>query len=170
MTNNPKRIEEALAIGVEGLNRDKLAALVAEAKFFLGKGKHDVICLRGKTRSSHVNLMWETYQRLSFEAEWCTGQDLHLFERAIIFDEEDVICLEDEAKSYLWDFLPEEFVQKDEATDFEKERKKQWFLRKIKKWEGTGYIVYVGGKPIDYVPENSPTTKTAIKINKEARI
>lgn len=169
MRNKLKQINEALVRGVEELNRDKLAALVSEAKYFLGKGKHDVNCLRGKTRSSHVNMMWDTYQRLRFEVNWCTGQDLRLFERAIIFDEEDVICLEDEAKSYLWDSLPEEFELKDEAAYFEKERKKQWFLCKIR-WKGTGYILYVGGKPIVYMSEDSPAIKTTIKINTEARI
>lgn len=169
MRNKLKQINEALVRGVEELNRDKLAALVSEAKYFLGKGKHDVNCLRGKTRSSHVNMMWDTYQRLRFEVNWCTGQDLRLFERAIIFDEENVICLEDEAKSYLWDSLPEEFELKDETAYFEKERKKQWFLYKIN-WEGIGYIVYVGGEPIVYMPEDSSTIQTTIKINTEARI
>lgn len=169
MKNKLKQIEEALVKGVEELMHDKLAALVAEAKYFLGKGRYDVNCLRGKRRSSHVNLMWDTYQKLYLEVDWCTGQDLRLFERAITFDEEDVICLEDEAKSYLWDFLPEEFVLKDEATDFEKEREKQWFLCKVK-WKGIGYIVYVGGKPIVYMPEDSAPIKTTIKINTEARI
>lgn len=169
MINKLQQIADVLSRGVEKLNRDKLAALVAVAKHFLGRGRYDVTCLRGKTRSSHINLMWDTYQKLYFEVDWCTGQDLRLFERAIIFDEEDVICLEDEAKSYLWKFLPEEFALKGEATDFEKERKKQWFLYKIN-WEGIGYIVYVGGKPIVYMPEDSSTIKTTIKINTEARI
>lgn len=169
MRNKLKQIDEALVRGVEELNRDKLAALVSEAKYFLGKGKHDVNCLRGKTRSSHVNMMWDTYQRLSFEVDWCTGQDLRFFERAIIFDEEDVICLEDEAKSYLWDIFPEEFELEDEARDFEKEREKQWFLCKIR-WKGIGYTICVGGEPIFYLPEDDPAIKTTIKINTEARI
>lgn len=169
MRNKLKQTTDVLSRGVEKLIRDKLAALVAEAKHFLGRGRYDVNCLRGKTRSSHVNMMWDTYQRLRFEVDWCTGQDLRLFERAIIFDEEDVICLEDEAKSYLWDSLPEEFELEDEALDFEKEREKQWFLLKVN-WEGTGYTLYVGGKPIVYMSEDSPAIKTTIKINTEARI
>ena len=166
-------VDGIMSLDSNDYNLQMLGRLVEDVKYFLGVGRYNCKHLWGLNPKDHIKKRWEIYNKLPFEPEWCTGQDIRLFDEAMLFRDDSLLCLNNEAKVHLWDYLDMSFVGEDEETDLEKERHKQWFLDKMLpkgfSEQNVVYIVFIGGKPVDYIHANSILAEELIKINNSRR-
>lgn len=144
-----------------------LGRLTQDCLYYFGQGNRADKYLWGRTAQEHIKKMKELVDSLPFDIEWCTPRDVMLFEKCF-YTKEDTICLCQDAKVKLWDYLPDRIVGKDDETDIEEYISKQWFLDKMVPDPETGieyYAVFIGGKPVDYLRADSILMDEIKEIN-----
>ena len=131
-------------------NEQMMFRLVSDCKYYLGHGGRDKNALWAKNEEDQIFEMRRIYNHFVVKPRGITDEDIRLFDLAM-HKPEKVTCLHCLARGFLWDHLDEAFVGKDEETDIDKYMDDQWFLEK---WELEGepiWLVWIGGKIVDYL-------------------
>ena len=106
-----KFVNEILDLPENRENLRRLGCLTQDCLYYFGQGNRADKYLWNRTAQEHIKKMKEIVDSLPFDIDWCTPRDVMLFEECF-YTEEDTICLCQDAKVKLWDYLPDEIVGK----------------------------------------------------------
>lgn len=131
-------------------NEQMMFRLVSDCKYYLGHGGRDKNVLWAKNEEDQIFEMRKVYNHLVVKPRGITDEDIRLFDLAM-YRPEKVTCLHYLARGFLWDHLSLEFVGKDAETDIDKYNDDQWFLERWEIGDKFVWLVWIGGKIVDYI-------------------
>lgn len=131
-------------------NEQMMFRLVSDCKYYLGHGGRDKNVLWAKNEEDQIFEMRKVYNHLVVKPRGITDEDIRLFDLAM-YRPERVTCLHYLARGFLWDHLNLKFVGEDAETDIDKYNDDQWFLERWEIEDKFVWLVWIGGKIVDYI-------------------
>lgn len=131
-------------------NEQMMFRLVSDCKYYLGHGGRDKNVLWAKNEEDQIFEMRRVYNHLVVKPRGIADEDIRLFDLAM-HKPEKVTYIHYGARYLVWDHLDLSFVGKDAETDIDKYNDDQWFLERWEIEDEFVWLVWIGGKIVDYI-------------------